>query len=199
MGLKLNSVFEFLPASATAFSETALSNPNQVDVGTLVTLSAASPDSKYVLVPDESMDLELKTARAIFNRQGQVLIPEGSIIKGRVEPTEINGNEGAQFIANTLILGTQSYSINAASPSITAVSMKSLNAADFHGNVIASPGASETIRGVGGASQSTSGGGFLGIGNLLGGSGSKKKIILLNPNTLQLEFTAPLTVNNFGS
>ncbi|ABW30059.1 S-layer homology domain-containing protein [Acaryochloris marina] len=198
MGLKLNADFEFLPGSTTAFVDPNSANLYQVDSGTKVDLAAQTDNARYVMVPGETVPVELKTGRSIYNRQNEVLVPEGSLIRGQIVPMTVNGKEGAQFVANEIVIGTQTYPITAASAGISPSSLQSLSPADFQGNVIASPEASQSLRGVSSTGEQQSGG-LLGLGSLIGGSGSGKKVILFNPTSVQMEFRAPLSLNNFNN
>lgn len=199
MGLKLNADFEFLPGSTTAFVDPNSTNLYQVDTGTKVDLAAQTDNARYVMVPGETIPVELKTGRSIYNRQNQVLVPEGSLIRGQIVPLTVNGKEGAQFVANEIVIGTQTYPITAASTGISPSSLQSLSPADFQGNVIASPEASQALRGVSSSGEETSSGGLLGLGNLIGGGRSGKQVILFNPSSIQLEFRSPLSLNNFNN
>lgn len=59
------------------------------------------PDAERVLVaPDETMELTVEVAANLKDRNGQVLIPYGTEIEGRIEP--VRGG-GSQFVAETLI------------------------------------------------------------------------------------------------
>ncbi|KAI9132752.1 S-layer homology domain-containing protein [Acaryochloris sp. CCMEE 5410] len=198
MGLKLNADFEFLPGSTTAFVDPNSANLYQVDSGTKVDLVAQTDNARYVMVPGETVPVALKTGRSIYNRQNEVLVPEGSLIRGQIVPMTVNGKEGAQFVANEIMIGTQTYPITAASAVISPSSLQSLSPADFQGNVIASPEASQSLRGVSSTGEQQSGG-LLGLSSLIGGSGSGKKVILFNPTSVQMEFRAPLSLNNFNN
>jgi len=198
LALKLNADFEFLPGSTTALAGPS-TNLYQVDSGTTVDLAAQTDNARYVMLPGETVPIELQTARSIYNSQNQVLVPEGSLIKGQIVPMTINGQEGVQFVANEIVIGTQTYPITAASAGVSSSSLQSLSPTDFQGNVIASPEASQSLRDVSNAEEESSGSDFLGLGNLLGGSRSSQKVILFNPTSLQLEFRAPLSLNEFDN
>ncbi|WP_299404097.1 S-layer homology domain-containing protein [Acaryochloris sp. IP29b_bin.148] len=200
MGLKLNADFEFLPGATTAYVDPSSTNLYQVDSGTKVNLAAQTDNAKYVMVPGETIAVELKTARSIYNQQNQVLVPEGSLVRGQIVPMTINGQEGAQFVANEIVVGTQTYPITAVSDGIAPSSLQSLSPTDFQGNVIASPEASQSLRGVSTSDQeeTSTGGDFLGLRNLIGGGRSNQKVIVFNPTSLQMEFQAPLSLDNLN-
>ena len=203
LGLTLNAEFAFLPGATTAFVDPSV-NRYQVDTGTQVLLSSQSDNARYIMLPGETVPVELKTARPIYNDQNEVLVPEGSLVRGDVTPVVINGEQGAQFVAKDIVIGTQTYKVSAASGGLNPVSVKALNAADFQGNVIATSEASGVLRGVGSSSSSSSssgGGSLLGIGNLLssGGSKSGKDVIVFNPAISQLTFAAPLDLEELNN
>ncbi|MGB2924342.1 MAG: hypothetical protein WBB82_03495 [Limnothrix sp.] len=54
---------------------------------------------KIFVAKDETMDLTVEVAANLKDRYGQVLIPYGTKVEGRLEPTE----QGTQFVARQLI------------------------------------------------------------------------------------------------
>jgi hypothetical protein len=58
-----------------------------------------SEAEKILVAPDETMDLTVEVAANLKDRYGQVLIPYGTKIEGRIEPTE----EGSHFVARRLV------------------------------------------------------------------------------------------------
>ncbi|QUY44336.1 S-layer homology domain-containing protein [Acaryochloris marina] len=199
IGMKLNADFEFLPGSTTAFVDPNSTNLYLVDTGTKVDLASQTDNARYIMVPGETVPVELKTGRSLYNNQNEVLVPEGSLVRGQIIPMTVNGKEGAQFVANEIVIGTQTYPITAASKGISPSSLNSLSPTDFQGNVIASSEASQSLRGVSASGEEQSSGGLLGLGSLLGGKGSGKSVILFNPTSVQMEFRAPLSLNNFNN
>jgi hypothetical protein len=55
---------------------------------------------RIILTPGETVPVDLIVAENITTSGGSVVIPEGSIIEGRLEPA----GDGTQFIARTLVL-----------------------------------------------------------------------------------------------
>lgn len=58
-----------------------------------------SEAEKILVAPDETMDLTVEVAANLKDRYGQVLIPYGTKIEGRIEPT----TGGSHFVASRLI------------------------------------------------------------------------------------------------
>lgn len=54
--------------------------------------------TKVVVAPNETLNVNLKTIRPVRSTRGNVIIPEGSLIKGRVEPYQ----DGVRFVANRI-------------------------------------------------------------------------------------------------
>lgn len=54
---------------------------------------------KILIAPDETMDLTVEVAANLKDRSGNVLIPYGTQIEGRLEPVD----GGSQFVATTLV------------------------------------------------------------------------------------------------
>lgn len=76
---------------------------------------------KIVVAPGETKSLTLIVAQDIQNSKGEILIPKGSQIEGQIVP-RYSGSSflGAQFVAQRLSVGNQSYnSLNATSLLLT--------------------------------------------------------------------------------
>ena len=56
--------------------------------------------TKIVVTPDESLDLTLRTSRAVRSTRGTEIIPAGTEIIGQIEPYR----DGVRFVAQTLLL-----------------------------------------------------------------------------------------------
>lgn len=80
------------------------SNYNQtrtVNIAAGATIPVMVSEAERVLVaPDETMDLTVEVAANLKDRSGQVLIPFGTEIEGRIEP--VRGG-GSQFVAERLV------------------------------------------------------------------------------------------------
>jgi len=77
---------------------------------------------RVVVTPGETLNMTLMVANDIKNTQGEVLIPKNSQIEGQLV-SRYSGNEfqGAQFVAQKLIIGNKSYNnINATSSLINS-------------------------------------------------------------------------------
>lgn len=91
-----------------------------ISIPTGVRLPVTYEKDRVVVTPDETTSLTVKVARNIIDRNGNILIPEGSEIKGQVEPANRNSQKGARFVGQELIFpnGTR-YSIDATSQTVT--------------------------------------------------------------------------------
>lgn len=88
-----------------------------VPAGTSITVNYDK--DKILLMPNETVPLTLTVANNVIGRDGKILIPQGSEIKGELKPA----NRGTQFVAKELKLYRtgqwKSYSINANSNVVT--------------------------------------------------------------------------------
>ncbi len=86
-------------------------------------ISVEYPQSNEILVaPGETRNLTLRVAQDITNSQGEVLIPQDSEIVGQIVP-RYSGSRflGAQFVAQRLMIGNETYNnINLTSELLTA-------------------------------------------------------------------------------
>lgn len=83
---------------------------SQIVAGTLIPVSyGAAP--QIVVAPNETVALTVTVASDVRNTAGVVAIPAGSQVIGQLVP--VNG--GSQFVARTVIISGQQYSINASS------------------------------------------------------------------------------------
>lgn len=75
---------------------------------------------KIIVTPDETTSLTVKIARNIIDRNGNILIPQGSEIKGQVEPANRDSQKGARFVTQELIFPNGNrYTIDATSQTST--------------------------------------------------------------------------------
>ncbi|CAA9307544.1 hypothetical protein AVDCRST_MAG92-5584 [uncultured Coleofasciculus sp.] len=92
----------------------------RVPQGTTIKVEYKVSD-KVVVAPGETKSLTLIVAQDIQNSKGEILIPKGSQIEGQIVP-RYSGSSflGAQFVAQRLSVGNQSYnSLNATSLLLT--------------------------------------------------------------------------------
>jgi hypothetical protein len=78
---------------------------------------------KILVTKDETTPITLKVAVNIRNRNRDILIPEGSEIKGKIQPAETNSKEGQRFVAESIVVNYRGQKrdlpINASSRIIT--------------------------------------------------------------------------------
>jgi hypothetical protein len=90
------------PASAQLFPQSpGRSNQlNQYTIRSGVSIPVRYEEAEKIVVsPNETMPLTLKVAANITNRNGDILIPSGSLIEGELQP--VNG--GSRFVARELV------------------------------------------------------------------------------------------------
>ncbi|WP_156120597.1 hypothetical protein [Neosynechococcus sphagnicola] len=61
------------------------------------------------------MNSALVVSEPVRNDRGQVVIPQGSRLEGQFQSVTVNGNPGARYIANRVVIGNRSFSIQAVS------------------------------------------------------------------------------------
>ncbi|WP_404788427.1 S-layer homology domain-containing protein [Altericista sp. CCNU0014] len=145
-------------------------------------------DVKLILTPGETISTNLELSSNILNSAGQVVIPQGSQVKGQFRPVSINGTtQGTQYYAESVTIGNRIYPINAISDPLVATSAQNLSTTTLKGG-IASTAAQLLLSRVLGS------GGGLDIGSLLGNLGggtvqtapTNSSVIVVEPRSLRL-------------
>ncbi|NMG05679.1 conjugal transfer protein TrbI [Brasilonema sp. UFV-L1] len=111
-------MFLFAPASAQEIfrGQRTQTQTGRVSIPAGVTLPVTYDKDKIVVTPDETTSIKLKIARNIVDRSGNVLIPEGSEVEGKLQPITQNGEKGTYFVAQDILLPNgERQSINATS------------------------------------------------------------------------------------
>jgi hypothetical protein len=122
----ITPMFTPVPASAQVFRNrreypNEYGNPSgQVSIPRGVTIPVTYEKDKVVVTPKETAPLKLKVQSNVVDRNGYVLIPEGTEIVGQLEPATRNREEGSRFIAQELVFpnGNRQY-IDATSQVVT--------------------------------------------------------------------------------
>lgn len=192
LGLTLDSEFRYAPAATpTPVSQPVVDSPFKIATGTRMGLTAQNTGAKYVALPGESFPVAVKIAETLYNSDNQVLIPEGSLVRGTLKPM---GGSDAVFEATELVINSRTYPLDAMTATIAGTPVSSLNLSTLSGNVVASPQASEALRK---RTSGSSGGGIL--GGLLGGSSSSNaQVIIFDPTTTPLELNTDLVLEADG-
>ncbi|HEY9633004.1 MAG TPA: S-layer homology domain-containing protein [Coleofasciculaceae cyanobacterium] len=106
---------------AQAIGSAYIVNPTPVATNVTIPAGTTIPvkylKDKILVTKDETIPLTVTVDRNITTSDGRVLIPSGSQIVGELRPVKDQG--GAQFVAKTLVMGTQQMAINASSNVIT--------------------------------------------------------------------------------
>lgn len=119
-------------------------SPRMVANGTRLEVRyPGSNNVDIVVAPGQTVATSLQITQPVLNSQGQVLIPVGSTVQGRIMPVEIRGSSvtAAKFVADSLTVNGRTYTVNAESSAIAATN--SVNSGTLQGALIT--GAAESI------------------------------------------------------
>jgi hypothetical protein len=181
---------------STGSTPTNNQNANlRVEAGTSV--SVRYPNSggnrvDIVVAPGQTVATSLEVAQPIRNAAGQVLVPVGSVLQGRIVPVNIQGSSitAAQFVADSLTVGNSTYQIRAVSSPVAAT--QNVNQATLQGALVTT--AAQSILGPLLGNQN--------LGNVIGqvitGTGSatsQNAVVVINPNQLDLRVDSAFSVN----
>ncbi|MEM9152107.1 MAG: S-layer homology domain-containing protein, partial [Cyanobacteria bacterium P01_F01_bin.3] len=86
----------------------------RIPAGTLVPVAYEDGD-RIIVSASETAPVSLELFRNLRSAEGDILIPQGSVIKGQLEPR----NNGSQFVAQSVIIDGQEYDFRATSQVIT--------------------------------------------------------------------------------
>lgn len=177
---------------------TSTSSPRLVPTGTelAVRYPNSNADVDIVVAPGQTVATSLQITEPIRNGQGQVLVPAGSTILGRIVPVEIRGSSitAAKFVADNLTVNGRTYSVNAESSAIAATN--TVNNGTLQGALIT--GAAESIL------ASITGNSGLGsvIGAVINGDNqvtSNSAVVVIRPSDLDITLRSDLTVDAIAS
>lgn len=181
--------------------------PTNTNPGSALTVQAGSQidlqypngnDVNIVVAPGQTIATTLEVSNPVRNSSGQVLIPAGSQVQGRIVPVNIQGASitAAKFVADTLTVNNRSYSINAESSAIAATD--NVNTATLQGALVTA--AAESIVGT------ITGQRGLGtvIGQVITGENgqatSQNAVVVIDPSQLDLvvgsDFSVASIANN---
>ncbi|MBZ8179414.1 MAG: hypothetical protein SAL07_05875 [Oscillatoria sp. PMC 1051.18] len=141
---------------------------------------------KILVALDETMDLTLTVAANIRNRDGRLLVPFGSEVVGKLEPT----SGGSRFVAEEIIINNRRQYLNADSRIVTRreeIRRGSRTSEILRGASIGASAAA-VIAAVTGdkaiATEEVLGGAILGtLGGLILGRSESAEVISINPNS----------------
>jgi hypothetical protein len=155
-----------------------------------------SSDIDIVVAPGQTIATSLEITQPVLNAQGQVLIPEGSTVQGRVVPVNIVGAPvtAAKFVADSLTINNRTYPVNAETSAIAATT--NITNATLQGALITT--AAESIL--------TSLTGNRNLGSLVGAiitgdtpPTTTNAVVVIRPSTLDLALQSDLTVAAIAS
>jgi hypothetical protein len=186
------TVAQLFPTSPTTIRRVA------IPAGTRLPVQYTKAD-KVVVLPTETVDLNLIVSRNIRSSSGALLIPAGSEVRGRLQPAE----GGSQFVANQIVLtdGTR-LAVDAQSQVIATNQevKRGTNTGSILTGAAIGAGAAAAISGLTGNRRITLGKVLIGagagaLGGLLVGNRNKVDVVTINPNTdLNLTLNSSLTV-----
>jgi hypothetical protein len=195
-GLRASNYIVGYTPDAAGGNNTATS-PRMVASGTRLQVRYPGSDNVDIVVaPGQTVATSLQTTQAILNSQGQVLVPVGSTVQGRIVPVEIRGSSvtAAKFVADNLTVNGRTYSVNAESSAIAATS--SVNSGTLQGALIT--GAAESIL------TTITGNRTIGsvVGAIITGDNqptSTSAVVVIRPSDLDLTLRSDLTVDVIAS
>ncbi len=188
-----NYVVGYTPGTGSGNNNNNTSSPRMVANGTRLQVRYPGSDNVDIVVaPGQTVATSLQITQPVLNSQGQVLIPIGSTVQGRIMPVEIRGSSvtAAKFVADSLTVNGRTYNISAESSAIAATN--SVNSGTLQGALIT--GAAESILG------SITGNRNLGsiIGTVINGENqptSTSAVVVIRPSDLDLTLRSDLTVD----
>ena len=131
---------------------------SQVVAGTTIPVRYSAAE-RILVAPNETAELTLTVASDVRNAQGVVVIPAGSQVVGQLQPA----NGGSQFVARSLVISGQQYSLVASSSVIrTTRDARDPNIGQILGSAALGSSAAAIIGGVTGNRQITGGNVLLG-------------------------------------
>lgn len=185
------TIAQLFPTSSTSGRRVAIA------AGTRLPVQYTKAE-KIVVLPTETVDLNLYVSRNIRSSSGALLIPAGSEVRGKLKPAD----GGSQFVADQIVLtdGTR-LAVDAESQVIATNQQisKGTNTSSILTGAAIGAGAAAAISGVTGNRRITLGKVLIGAGaGAVGGLvlGRKKvDVVTINPNTdLNLTLNSSLTV-----
>ncbi|MBD0335133.1 MAG: S-layer homology domain-containing protein [Cyanobacteria bacterium Co-bin13] len=170
----------------------------RVEAGTPISVrypNAGNNQVDIIVAPGQTVAASLEVAQPIRNAAGQVLVPVGSTLQGRIVPVNIQGSSitAAQFVADSLTVGNNNYPVRAVSSPVAAT--QNVNQSTLQGALVTT--AAQSILGPLLGNQN--------IGNVIGqvitGSGnatSQNAVVVINPNQLDLRVDSAFSVNQIA-
>ncbi|NEP59849.1 MAG: S-layer homology domain-containing protein [Symploca sp. SIO2G7] len=182
-------------------TRTTTTAQSSITSGTTITVDYAEGD-KIVLLPDETLPITLQVSEAVTNRQGQVLIPRNSQVVGELRPITVGGQQGSQFIAQTLVLQNgRQYNLQAQSGVITTTDTirRGASVGEVFAGAVLGSGAATAVASITGDDEIQTWEVLTGtvagaIGGLLLGR-DRVEVISINPSDLRLTVSQSLALS----
>lgn len=206
----LDYVVKYDAKGQPATSGTTAPNDKLIARGTPVSVKfPGGSDVKLIVAPSDTVVTNFEVAQSILDSKGKTLIPAGSQIQGRFQPTNINGTPGTQYVADKLIMEGKFYPINLASDPLSPTPKQAISTGSLSGG-LATMGARLLLGRLfgGGIDLGSILGGVLGgggnagsaLGGLLGGGDpTSSGVVVIEPSKLVLKLQNDFTVaQQFG-
>ncbi len=201
----LDYVVKYDAKGQPATSGTTTPNDKLIARGTPVSVKfPGGSDVKLIVAPSDTVVTNFEVAQSILDSKGKTLIPAGSQIQGRFQPTNINGTPGTQYVADKLIMDGKFYPINLASDPLSPTPKQAISTGSLSGG-LATVGARLLLGRLfgGGMDLGSILGGVLGgggnagsaLGGLLGSSDpASSGVVVVEPSKLVLRLQDDFTV-----
>lgn len=174
-----------------------VASAREVVRGTRLEVSYPNDSSVDIVVaPGQTVATTMEISQPVRNSQGQVLIPVGSTVQGRIVPVNIVGAPltAAKFVADTLTIGNRTYSVSAETSAVAATT--NVSNSTLEGALITA--AAESIL------TSITGNRNLGslVGAILtgdsGSATSSNAVVVIRPSQLDLTVQSNFTVDTIA-
>jgi hypothetical protein len=183
--------------TTTTSTTTPVQNDKLIAKGTAVPVRfPGDNDVKLIVAPSDTVKTNLEVAQNILDPKGKTLIPSGSQIQGRFQPSTIDGSPASQYVADKLVIEGKTYAVNIASDSLAPTPKQSLSSNSLSGGLATA--AAKLLLGrlfgggigsiLGGVLNGGSNNSGLDLGSLLGGTASNSSgVIVVEPSKLVLK------------
>ncbi|MEO1070057.1 MAG: S-layer homology domain-containing protein [Cyanobacteria bacterium J06638_6] len=185
-----NYIVGYTPGTSTAGN--TVTSPRLVANGTRLEVRYPNADVDIVVAPGQTVATSLEVSQPIRNSQGQVLIPVGSTVQGRIVPVEIRGVSvtAAKFVADSLVVSGRTYSVNAESSAIAATN--TVNNGTLQGALVTTAAESILAEITGNRTLGTL------VGSIITGDNrttSSSQVVVIRPSDLDLTVRSDFSVD----
>ncbi len=90
---------------------------------------------KLIVAPTDTVVTNLEVAQSVLDPKGKTLIPVGSQIQGRFQPSTIDGNPASQYVADKLVIDGKTYPVNLVSDALAQAPKQALSSGSLTGGL----------------------------------------------------------------